>query len=473
MCVNFDLINKLIFMEFDEFEKNKNLSLTRFEKMLKTNRILFFDSNEFENIISYYLENGKINFAKKAIKLGLEQHPDSSNLALFEIEILIFENKLDNAEKLLEGLILSEPSNEEIYIQKANIYSKKKLHKKAILCLKKILDFNTDNPEVYSLIGVEYLFLEDFENAKDNFIKCLNYDDSDYSALYNIVYCFEILEQNDKAIDYLNTYLNSNPYCEVAWHQLGKQYLIFKNYLKAISAFDFAIISDEYFVGAYIEKGRALEKINKYNEAIENYKLIIALKDESSYPLLRMGICYDKIGNHKKALQSLNECVQVDPQLNKAWYLLAEIYYKNQKYNSAILSIKKSIDINSENENYWKLYAKINIGLKLYEEANIGFQKIIELGEADESIWIAKTDVLIKLGEYNHAIDILEKCYELLDDKSIILYRFSGIYFLQNKIEDGIVQLKKALSINKENKYIFKELFGTISKYKYLENLLK
>jgi tetratricopeptide (TPR) repeat protein len=460
-------------MEYEEFDNNKSLSLTRFEKMLKTNRILFFDSNEFENIISYYLENGKINFAKKAIKLGLEQHPDSSNLALFEIEILIFENKLDNAEKLLEALILSEPSNEEVYIQKANIYSKKKLHQKAILCLNKILDFNPDNAEVYSLIGIEYLFMEDFENAKFNFIKCLNYDDSDYSALYNIVYCFEILEQNNKAIEYLNTYLNTNPYCEVAWHQLGKQYLFFKNYAKAISAFDFAIISDEYFIGAYIEKGRALEKINKYNEAIENYKLIIALKDESSYPLLRMGICYNKISDYKKAIQNLKDCIQVDPQLNKAWYLLAEIYYKNQKYNSAILSIKKALDINSEKEDYWKLYAKINIGLKLYEEADIGFQKVIELGEADESIWLAKVDTLIKLGEYNYAIDILEKCYELFEDKSIILYRFSGIYFLQNKIEDGIVQLKKAISINKKNKYIFKELFGVIAKYKYLEKLLK
>lgn len=460
-------------MEYEEFDNNKSISLTRFEKMLKTNRILFFDSNEFENIISYYLENGKINFAKKAIKLGLEQHPDSSNLALFEIEILIFENKLDNAEKLLEALILSEPSNEEVYIQKANIYSKKKLHQKAILCLNKILDFNPDNAEVYSLIGIEYLFMEDFENAKFNFIKCLNYDDSDYSALYNIVYCFEILEQNNKAIEYLNTYLNTNPYCEVAWHQLGKQYLFFKNYAKAISAFDFAIISDEYFIGAYIEKGRALEKINKYNEAIENYKLIIALKDESSYPLLRMGICYNKISNYKKAIQNLNDCIQVDPQLNKAWYLLAEIYYKNQKYNSAILSIKKALEINSEKEDYWKLYAKINIGLKLYEEADIGFQKIIELGEADESIWLAKVDTLIKLGEYNYAIDILEKCYELFEDKSIILYRFSGIYFLQNKIEDGIVQLKKAISINKKNKYIFKVLFRDISKYKYLEKILK
>ena len=216
------------------------------------------------------------------------RNPASSNLALFQIEILIFENKLDNAEKLLDDLVFSEPSNEEIYIQKANIYSKRKLHLRAITCLNEILKFSTDNPEVYSLIGIEYLFMEDFENAKSNFIKCLNYDDSDYSALYNIVYCFEILEQNENAIEYLNNYLNTNPYCEVAWHQLGKQYLFFKNYIKAITAFDFAIISDEYFIGAYIEKGRALEKINKFTDAIENYKLIIALKDESSYPLLTM-----------------------------------------------------------------------------------------------------------------------------------------------------------------------------------------
>ena len=55
-------------MEFEEFEDNKNLSLTRFEKMLKTNRILFFDSNEFENIISYYLENGKIVYTEEYLK---------------------------------------------------------------------------------------------------------------------------------------------------------------------------------------------------------------------------------------------------------------------------------------------------------------------------------------------------------------------------------------------------------------------
>jgi hypothetical protein len=54
-------------MEFSQFDDQQNLSLTKFESMLKTNHILFFDSNEFESIIHHYLENGKMALAKKAI----------------------------------------------------------------------------------------------------------------------------------------------------------------------------------------------------------------------------------------------------------------------------------------------------------------------------------------------------------------------------------------------------------------------
>ena len=81
-------------MQLSPNEQN-NFSLSKFESMLKTNSVLFFDSEEFEQIIHYYLENGKISLAKKATKLGLEQHPTATNLKLFQIEMFIFENKLD------------------------------------------------------------------------------------------------------------------------------------------------------------------------------------------------------------------------------------------------------------------------------------------------------------------------------------------------------------------------------------------
>ena len=275
-------------MEFSHNDNN-NLPLSKFESMLKTNNVLFFDSEEFENIIHHYLNQGKIALAKKAIKLGLSQHPTSINLRLFKVEVCVFEDKLIEANELLNVLYSLDPMNEEIFIQKANILSKQDEHLKAIDVLKKALELTDDVVDIYSLIGMEYLFLDSFEDAKTYFMRCLEVDIKDYSALYNIIYCFDFLEQHADAIDYLNVFLDKNPYCEVAWHQLGKQYYELKKYEKALTAFDFAIISDDSFVGAYLERGKVLEKLNRYNEAIENYSITLKLDDPTSYALLRIG----------------------------------------------------------------------------------------------------------------------------------------------------------------------------------------
>ncbi|MFK7004127.1 hypothetical protein V3467_09730, partial [Flavobacterium covae] len=64
-------------MDLSHDEEDYSLSLSKFESMLKTNKILFFDSEEFEDIILHYMDIGKPILAKKALKLGLEQHPKS------------------------------------------------------------------------------------------------------------------------------------------------------------------------------------------------------------------------------------------------------------------------------------------------------------------------------------------------------------------------------------------------------------
>ena len=133
-------------------EEDYSLSLSKFESMLKTNKVLFFDSEEFEDIILHYLDSGKINLAKKALKLGLEQHPKSTGLKLVQVEILVFDDKLDMAERLLNELYAIEPTNEEIYIQQANIHSKRDQHDKAVELLNIALKYTDDYADVYSLI---------------------------------------------------------------------------------------------------------------------------------------------------------------------------------------------------------------------------------------------------------------------------------------------------------------------------------
>ena len=65
---------------FNPFSEENNPSLTKFEQMLKTNQVLFFDSVEFESIIHHYIDFAEFSLAKKALKMGMEQHPQNVEL---------------------------------------------------------------------------------------------------------------------------------------------------------------------------------------------------------------------------------------------------------------------------------------------------------------------------------------------------------------------------------------------------------
>lgn len=446
-------------MKFNQEHEEDNFPLTRFESMLKTNHVLFFDSDEFENIVNHYLENGKIALAKKAVKLGLDQHPSSSNLKLFKIEILIFENKLDEADRLLAELYELEPQNEEVFIQKANIYSKRDDHQKAIELLEMALEITEDDADIYSLIGMEYLFLDDFQNAKINFMKCLEVDEEDYSALYNVIYCFDFLEQREEAIDYLNMFLDKNPYCEVAWHQVGKQYFDLKEYEKALAAYEFAIISDDTFIGAYFEKGKVLEKLGRYNEAIENYQITLTLDDPTSFAYLRMGKCYQKLACDDLAIKYFLKTVKEDPLLDKGWIAITDFYTRKMDYQNALYYINKAINIDGENVLYWKRYAKINNRLKFYEEAERGYRKSLELGNYELETWLTRCDILINLGENEAAIANLLEAVEFYPDSAQIEFRLAGLYFSTNEENKGHFHLENGLRLESDYDIILEELF--------------
>lgn len=450
-----------------------NFSITKFEKMLKTNNVFFFDSVEFENIIQHYLEIGKVALAKKAIKIGLEQHPSSIILTLFKIELYIFEDKLDLAEKFLDKLYLIAPNNEEIFIQKATIYSKRDQHEKAIEILNTALAFATERADIYSLLGIEYLYLEDFEAAKESYKKCLVEDDQDYAALYNIIYCFDFLEQPDEAIGFINSFLDNNPYSEVGWHQLGKQYLHKSDYKKALAAFDFAIISDDTFIGAYFEKGKVLERLHRYNEAIENYLITLEFDDPTSFAYLRIGKCYEHLNNTELAIQYYYKTVHEDPLLDKGWQAITDFYYKLKNYPKALYYINKAIDIDGQNISYWKRYAQINFRMNFYEEAERGYQKTIELGNYEIEVWTRRADILLILGENDAAIKNLLQGLEFHPENAEIEFRLAGLYYQLNEIEKGQYHLVNGLKNNKEYIIILEELYPNILQRQSIKEILK
>lgn len=460
-------------MQLSEEEEDNNLSLHKFESMLKTNKVLFFDSEEFEDIILHYLDMGKSNLAKKALKLALEQHPKSTGLKLVQIEMLIYDDKLDLAEKMLNELYAIEPTNEEIYIQKANIYSKKDDHAKAVELLNEALKYTDDLADVYNLIGMEYLFMDNLELAKENFIKCLEEDFEDQSALYNVVYCHEFLDQNKEAIVYLLQYIDKNPYSEIAWHQAGRLYYGLKEYENAVRAFEFATYIDDEFIGAFMENAKALERLKRYEEAILNYQRTIVLDDPTSYALLRIGKCYERLGNKKEALRYYSQTVHEDPLLDKGWIAITDFYVRQKNFQKALFYVNKALEIDNQNSTYWKRYASINGAMNFYEEAEFGYRKAVQFGDSELDTWLFWVDILKYLGEFDSAIIALLQATEFFPESFEIEYRLAGLYFMLTDDKKGVFHLSNGLRLSFKNRTILEELFPVVWSRRKVQNYIE
>lgn len=454
--------------------QNKKLSLSKFESMLKTNSVYFFDSTEFEGIIQYYLDVGRQSLAHKAIKLGLDQHPTSINLKLLHAELLIYEDKLEEADRILTELHAIEPNNEEVYVQKATILSKRKEHLKAIDSLKIALAFTDEQSDILAMIGVEYLYLDNFDSARLSFAKCLEVDYEDYSSLYNVIYCFDMQNQHAEAITYLTSFIDREPFSEVAWHQLGRQHFILEEYESALRAFDYAVVIDESFVGAYLEKAKTLEQLKQYEEAIENYLITIELDDPTAFAYCRVGECNYKLGNRDLALKYFKKTVREDPLLDKGWIALTNLYCEEKRYQKALYFINKAIAIDESNTLYWRKYAEINLKLDFYEEVIKAFKNCIEYNDKSLDIFVGLSDVLNFIGDFEDALKVLITAMREYPIHAEIEYRIGCLNLILGDDEKGLKYLRKGLESDFEYHTIFKELFpGVFDLEMVKEEILK
>ncbi len=460
--VFYEICNLFLSMDL-HFEEHNDQSLKRFEKMLKTDNVYFFDSVDFERIIHYYIDSGKINLAKKAIDLSLEQHPDTIGLRLLKAELLILEERFSEVIQLLDEIQALEPTNEEVFIQKAMLLSKQELHQESIDLLEKALEFSEENNlDVLSLIAMEYLFLEDFERALLYFRNCLEIDPADFTTLFNVVYCYDMLDQPKKAIQFLKQYIDKEPFSETAWHQLGRQYNIINDDIEALKAYDYAILIDEQFIGAYIEKAKTLESLKRYDEAIANYLVTIELDDPTAYAYLRIGSCFQELNNIEKAKEYYLKSNDQDPFLDKPLIALADLYFQKEDYQKALFYINQLINIDDENPKYWKIYAESNLKIAFFAEAAKAFQKCLDLNDNSLEIHLALSDAYYFIGDYKGAIKTLFRAEVYFHKYAEIEYRLSGLHFSIKSNDLGVTHLQNALHINIQKYREFQSLFPVV-----------
>lgn len=330
-------------------QSESNNLIDRFEKMIQSDSSIFLDNDEIEEIILFYFNDGDIMMAERAIELGNSLYPKSININILHSEVLLLKGNLNESYNLIEDLLDFNKNSQDLIFQKAKILNKMKKYLDSISILKKIPFNDQLNFFILDLLQKNYMNVEDYDGAIEILTKIISLYPEDKNYFDKLISCYNLSSKEDDAIDFLNKYLEKNPYSANGWYEIGKLYFNKNKIKESIAAHEFGTISDESFSSCYIELGKIYEKKKEYKKSIYYYKIVNNLNKESSFSLYRLSRCYEKVGDYDNALKYLNIIIEKDPLYEKAWIAIAKYYLRKNDHDKAIENLNKALNIISNN----------------------------------------------------------------------------------------------------------------------------
>ena len=195
--------------DFGWFEEGDIVGLVhKFETMLNTGSHLFFDVNEFESVIDYFIDFQEFEKAEAAIDAARQQHPSTTSFNVRKAKIEALGGKFYEALEELNHIELIEPPSDEIYISKAEIYSMMGKHEHSIEQYEKAIPLTSNPEDIYSVIAFEYENLNDYPNAIKNLKKALEIKPDSESIIHEIAFFFDITNREEDAVEFYKEFLD-------------------------------------------------------------------------------------------------------------------------------------------------------------------------------------------------------------------------------------------------------------------------
>ncbi len=413
--------------------------------MMENNDEFYFDTEELEDIIVYYLELGDFNYADNAVNYGLKLHPNSLDIKIKRLEILLEWEDYNTAKELIDELKGASMENTDFMVCYAKYYSNLGNPRKAIDICKKALELQEEENFLHNFIADEYVNLGDPFNALKHYRKALKEDPTDEYSLENCMICFSDLNKSEEAIAFLNEYLDEFAYSETAWFEYGQFYFNRKNFEEAIKGYDYLLAINSSSVGVYANKAACYEALGQYQKAVEVYEEMLELEYTKAFTFYKIGLCYKAQKQSIMALNAFQKSLREDPQFYLAMMEQSYLYEEMGGMKEALHFAQEATHLNDTNLDYQKRLAFLFIDSGKFEESLTCLKKLVDAEPSRFYNWYAYSEVLMLLGEYEEAVTILERAIKV-HDRAELYYQLSNCYFNLKRPEVGTESLQKALS---------------------------
>ena len=373
----------------------------------------------------------------KAIEEGqklIDAFPGESRYVLMMVDILISNNKTDEAIPVLEGLLIDDPDNSRALLLLADIYRKEGNNEKSNIYLnkafekpdldiqpklqvlagfmqqlpnadieilakslgKKIILAHPDDFRSYEINGDLSMKLSDDSSAIDNFKKSLDLGSTNYNTWQNVLQLESKLDQYKEVIKDGEKALELFPNQPAICWFLGTAYLV---------------ESDNEAAVEVLERGKKLSGANEELKSFFNAQL---------------GDTYNNLKNYKKSDECYEAALAYDPENDHV--------LNNYSY---FLSLRKE---------------KLDLAKKMSS-------KLVSRNPEDATFLDTHAWVLYMRGEYDAAKNYIEQALNSDDDLcGTIIEHYGDILFKLGDVDSAVKQWQKAKGMDETSELIDKKI---------------
>ena len=405
----------------------------RYEAMVASDASSFFDLMELEALIEHYLQNGRHRQAKQVLQYATKLYPESVSLQIREAQLMAGSGDVKHAIPRLRTLLSFEPSNDEIHLTLATLYSQTDQHREAIHHYRKALELGDRifREDLYIDIALEYENIGHWDRAISVLEEALNENPSNETALHELGFCYETVGRHADSVSAFKAFIDSHPYSCPGWYNLGNALQRLGDFTAAIEAYDYALVIDEEFSPALLQKAAALTMTEDYTRALECYRESILMDAPQANTYTLMGECMERMGKLVEATDYYYNALELDGDFADAHVGLGVVAEMRQDWPASLKCFEKAMELEPTNVEYHLLLGGILRKIGMHDEAALIYGNALRLEPTNLEVFLDAVANLQEDDRHDEALTLLHNVPEVSRVDPVVVSRsFMSLYAL-------------------------------------------
>ncbi len=193
----------------------------------------------------------------------------------------------------------------------------------------------------------------------------------------------------------------------------GYEAIAGRDYMKALDAFDQAIMLKEDYDVPWRMKGNTLDEMGYHEQALECYKHALQLYPESDETWFSLGSCLFSLGRYSEELVCYDRALQYNPSMQKALINRGSTLHRLGRFKEALETFDKVLKINYRLEKVHNNRGATLHGMGQLNEALASYNRAIELKHDYVEAWMNKGSLLYEMGRYGEALEAFSQMTQI------------------------------------------------------------